>query len=144
MTDPTLSFNDLHVLTLDTLTWAKIETFGIPGTPRNSHAAEFFDKTLHIFGGSNAKAFIRGELHIVEFDERAVEKLVREDRRIEESARIRELIKARKEVKLTDSAQLQVRSSENSLDSPNSRKYRNPKAVRFTSLQEAAVNENAP
>jgi N-acetylneuraminic acid mutarotase len=39
---------------MDTLTWSTVETFGIPGTPRNSHAAQFLDKTLYIFGGSNA------------------------------------------------------------------------------------------
>jgi hypothetical protein len=38
---PLQCFSDLHILTLDTLTWATVELFGCPVAPRSAHCAGF-------------------------------------------------------------------------------------------------------
>ncbi|KAL3516071.1 hypothetical protein ACH5RR_022973 [Cinchona calisaya] len=58
--------NDLHILDFETMTWDKVETLGVPPSPRSDHAAAVHaERYLLIFGGGSL-AMCFNDLHVLD------------------------------------------------------------------------------
>jgi hypothetical protein len=66
---PQHCFDDLCVLNIDRLFWARVRVHGAAAPRRAAHAAGFFDTQFVVFGGSNSASFCSSETYIYELDQ---------------------------------------------------------------------------
>ena len=68
-------YDDLYILNLKNLEWMVVEVYGEKKTPRAMHQSYINQKNMIIFGGQNDMGYLKGNVEILELDQKVVRKM---------------------------------------------------------------------
>ena len=72
-----VSYDDLQILHLEHMYWAKVEVYGHIPDSRSSHSAAGSGNGLYIFGGISNGSFCNNQMYSLELDTKAAERKIR-------------------------------------------------------------------
>jgi hypothetical protein len=72
-----VSYEDLHILNLESMYWGKVEVYGNIPDSRSSHGSAGNESCLYIFGGISNGSFCNNQMFCLELDQKAAERKIR-------------------------------------------------------------------
>lgn len=72
-----VSYEDLHILNLESMYWAKVEVYGNIPDSRSSHGSAGSGSCLYVFGGISNGSFCNNQMFCLELEQKAAERKIR-------------------------------------------------------------------